>query len=268
MTYPPQQPGQPGWGQPQQPGHGQAPGYGQQPGGQYPQGGPQPGWGQQPGYGQPAQPGPAQQPGYGPQPGGQYPQSGPQRATWGQQPGYGHPGPYGQPDPFGTPDPYGAPRKKNKTGLIVGIAAAALLVLVGGGVGLGFAFSGPGDPRAVAEEVVQEFRAKDFEAIKDNVCARSRASMEEDLDRIATGGDTVPERFRDEYKKAMRGATFDVQLGEVTRDGARATAEITGNMHMKITILGRSRVIDEPVDGDMNLVVENGEWKVCDLSAR
>ncbi|HEX4729470.1 MAG TPA: RDD family protein [Jatrophihabitans sp.] len=96
----PQQPpqpgaGQPGYGQPQQPGYGQPsgqPGYGQpeQPGYGQPQ---QPPYGQpQPGYGQPQQPGYGQpQPGYG-QP---------------QQPGYGQPPPYGQP-PYGQ-QPYGQP---------------------------------------------------------------------------------------------------------------------------------------------------------------
>lgn len=95
MNYPPQQPNQPGWGQPQ----------GGQPGGQYPQGG-----------GQPGGPMPPQ----GPPPGGQYPAGGP------QQPGFGPPG---WPDPMGG----GQPPKKKNTGLIVAIVVIAV-VLLGGGV--------------------------------------------------------------------------------------------------------------------------------------
>lgn len=99
MTYPPQQPGQPGpygqdpYGQQQQPGQ-----YGQQPG-QYGQ------YGQQPGqYGQ-QQPGQTAQFGqYGQQPG---------------QPGF----------PGGEPP-------KSKTGMIVAIVVIAVLVLGGAGVGI------------------------------------------------------------------------------------------------------------------------------------
>ncbi len=124
MTYPPQQPG----------GYGQDP-YGQQ--GGYPQSGPQPQQGYPGGgqYGQ--QPGQYGQDPYGQQ--GGYPQSGP-------QPQQGHPGAtqqFGQPDPYGQQQGgynaypqeggYGEPPKEKKTGLIVGIAIGAV-VLVGGGV--------------------------------------------------------------------------------------------------------------------------------------
>lgn len=270
MTYPPQQPGQPGWGQPQQPGQGQ-PGYGQQPGGQYPQSGSQPGWGQQPGYGQPGY-GP---PGYGQpgQQGGAYPQSGPQQ-VWGQQPGYGQPGygppgygqaGYGQPNPYGQPDPYGAPPKKSRTGLFVGIGLAALLVLVGGGVGLFFAFSGPGSPRAVAEEVVNEFKAKNFAGIKDNICSSSRQSMEQDLEILATGGDKIPDQFKEAYERAMKSAEITLRLGKITREGDRATAQVTGNMHMQLEVLGQTKTLDQDIDGEMEMLIENGEWKVCSM---
>lgn len=115
MTYPPQQPGQPGpYGQP----YGNQGQWGQQPGGGYPQSGPQP----QPGY-----------------PGGGYPQTSPQ-----PQPGYpgatpqsGQPDPWGQQQPGGYPGypggPGGEPPKKKKTGLIIGVVVG-VLVLVGGGV--------------------------------------------------------------------------------------------------------------------------------------
>lgn len=113
MTYPPQQPGPYGPGSPGQPPSGgfpgqQPPGYGPPPGRQTPQGPP------------PGQYGPPQGPGqYGPAPG---------------QAHYG-PGPHGTAQ-FGQPDPWGQsggfdgrePPKK-KTGLIIGIVAAVVLLL-------------------------------------------------------------------------------------------------------------------------------------------
>ncbi len=99
---PPWQPGQPGSGQTPQPGYGP------------PQGNP----GQQ-GYGQP---GPGQaQPGYG-APGAGGPGAG--------QPGYGGPGAGGPGQ--GQPYPYQQPPRKKRTGLIVGLAVGAVVLVVGG----------------------------------------------------------------------------------------------------------------------------------------
>ncbi|NLG55481.1 MAG: DUF4333 domain-containing protein [Rhodococcus sp.] len=125
--------GQPGWGAPQ-PGQ---PQYGQSP----QQWGPQPGqpYGQQPGqpYGQPGQ----QDPQYGQQPGWGAPQPGqmgqPTAQPWGapqpgQQPGqqWGAPGQQWSPGP--------EPSGKSKTGMIVGLIIAALVVF--GGIGVAIAF--------------------------------------------------------------------------------------------------------------------------------
>jgi hypothetical protein len=90
--------GQPGYGQPGQPGYGQ-PGYGQ-PG--------QPGYGQ-PGYGQPGQPGYGQ-PGYG-QPG---------------QPGYGQPGGVPAAQPTTVPGQPGAPAQAGGSATPLPPAAAAM----------------------------------------------------------------------------------------------------------------------------------------------
>ncbi|WP_116048044.1 hypothetical protein [Amycolatopsis palatopharyngis] len=118
MTYPPQQPGQ----------YGQPGPYGQQ--------GP---YGQPGGYAQgpPQQPVPGQPPQYGhPDPYGQYP---------GQPPAPGY-APYGQPGyPTGPGGPGGEPPKK-KTGLIIGLVIAGV-VLVGGGIALVLLLTG--DERAL-----------------------------------------------------------------------------------------------------------------------
>jgi hypothetical protein len=83
----------------------------------------------------PPQPGqPAPQNPYGQQPG--------QPGQYGQQPQPGQPGQYGQPPQYGQ-QPYGGqpgypgggpPPKKSRTGLIIGIVLAAVLVLGGGSV--------------------------------------------------------------------------------------------------------------------------------------
>ncbi|GAA5198021.1 hypothetical protein GCM10023322_70530 [Rugosimonospora acidiphila] len=164
---------QPGYADPAQAGYpGQQPGYADPAQGGYP--GQQPGYadpaqggypGQQPGYADPAQGGyPGQQPGYADPAQGGYPGQQPgyadpaQGGYLGQQPGYpgapqGYPGaqpsyPGQQPGYPGAPQGYpgypgypAQPPKSNRTGLIVGIVAALVVVVVGGGIGAAFAFS-------------------------------------------------------------------------------------------------------------------------------
>ncbi|AUM15128.1 MULTISPECIES: DUF4333 domain-containing protein [Rhodococcus] len=171
----PQQ-GQPQWGQPQQgqpqqgqwgqqqPGQPQGQQWGQQPGqqwGQPQQGQPQQGqWGQQ-------QPGQPQGQQWGQQPGQQWgqpqqgqPQQGqPQQGQWGQQ----QPGqPQGQQWGATGANQWnaGAPQTKSKTGLIVGLAVAAL-VLIGAIIGAVLLFGGTDtlDPEAAqagVEKVLTE----------------------------------------------------------------------------------------------------------------
>ncbi|MDX5311095.1 MAG: DUF4333 domain-containing protein [Rhodococcus sp. (in: high G+C Gram-positive bacteria)] len=140
----PQQ-GQPQWGQPQQ---------GQPQQGQPQQGQPQQGqWGQQ-------QPGQPQGQQWGQQPGQQWgqPQQGqPQQGQWGQQ----QPGqPQGQQWTGANQWNAGAPQTKSKTGLIVGLAVAAL-VLIGAIIGAVLLFGGTDtlDPEAAqagVEKVLTE----------------------------------------------------------------------------------------------------------------
>lgn len=89
----------------------------------------------QPGQGFPPPPGYPQQPGY---PQGQpgYPQGQPGYPT--AQPGYPTPQPPGYPAPGGYPGaPTPPPPKKSKTGLIIGIVVGAIVLCIGGVVGIG-----------------------------------------------------------------------------------------------------------------------------------
>jgi hypothetical protein len=261
MAYPPQQPGfdpnqqppqggQPGGYSPQQPG------YGQQP--------PQPGYGQQPGFGQ--QP---QQPGYGqqsPQPGfGQQP----------QQPGYGAQPGYGQPGGGLPPTP-----KKSKTGLIVGIAGGAVVLLavigllvwqLGGGGGGGKPSAGD-TPTEVVEKYMETSVAavesgdifSNPDAVLDDMlpyfCSGSQESIESELSEIGGG------ELTEEQSAALEEMEVSVEY-EVTNeviDGENATVDVETTGEMTMGELG-----SQPLDGTqtIDLVKEDGKWLICDTDA-
>ncbi|GEM_PF-3876213 len=167
-------------------------GYGaaQPPGGYGPP--PQPQYGQPPGgYGQPPQP-QYGQPQYGqPDPYGQSsgaPYGQPSGAPYGQPDPYGQSSgaPYGQPDPYAAGMPYpGAPTPApNRTGMIVGIIVA-VLVLVAGVVGLGVYLlggSGTGSPQASAEAFMSGLKNADLDAVNKSVCASKRSNNTSQFD--------------------------------------------------------------------------------------
>ncbi|WP_410657955.1 hypothetical protein [Amycolatopsis sp. lyj-112] len=170
MTYPPQ-PGQPPYGQGGQPPSGE---FGQQyPGQQHPE--------QYPGQQYPEQQYPGQQ--Y-PQQGGAYPQQ-QQYPGQGQQP-YGQNPQYGQ--GFGGPP---APPNKSKTGLLIGVAAAVVVLVVLGITG----FVAPGfflgddkadavaSPEATAQAIVDGINAHDKAALTALKCA----DAENDIDEVIEG---------------------------------------------------------------------------------
>ncbi|WP_406689696.1 hypothetical protein REH65_27375 [Saccharopolyspora sp. ID03-671] len=233
MTYPPQQPGQGGWGEqpagngfPQQPAGPQQPAPQQQPnwyGNQHT------GWGpEQPAQGQPAQMHPGQPMPMPQQPGQPLP------PQWGSENG---PGSWlREPGGFGDVEP--PAEQKSRLPLILSIVAA-VVVLVGAGIGVHFWLgSGPGEPRPVAQEVVAKVNAGDFGTVGALFCETNKAQLETAMSQLS------------QWK-------FDVRLGEVTTNGDKASAKLTGTYEAD----GAS----QPVDQTMGLVVENGEWKICDL---
>ncbi|MFJ8914909.1 heavy-metal-associated domain-containing protein [Amycolatopsis sp. NPDC102389] len=205
MTYPPQ---------PGQPDHGQ--GGQQYPGEQYP--------GQQQQY-------PAQQP----QQGGGYDQSGayPQQ----QYPGYGQQ-PYGQhqqyPQGFGGPP---APPKNNKTGLIVGIAAAAVVVVTLGITG----FVAPGfflgddkadkaaGPEGTAQAIVDGINAHDRAALTALKCSNAERDVEQSIERVT-------------------------DVSSATLDGVTKVSETEYTVTVTVNVEGRSRT------GSGTLASEAGKW--------
>ncbi|EME57447.1 hypothetical protein [Amycolatopsis decaplanina] len=203
MTYPPQ-PGQPGYGQ----------GGQQYPGQQYP--------GQQ-------------YPGQQYQEGGGYDQSGayPQQ----QYPGYGQQH-YGQnqqyPQGFGGPP---APPKNNKTGLLVGIAAAVVVLVTLGITG----FVAPGfflgddkadkaaGPEGTAQAIVDGINAHDKAALTALKCGNAEKDVEQAIERV--------------------GDVSNATLGEATK-----VSETEYTMAVTLNVEGRTRT------GTGTLAREGDKW--------
>jgi hypothetical protein len=217
MTYPPQQPGPGGWDQ--QAGTNAPAGVPQQ----QPQ--QQPGWygNQHTGWDQQQQA----------QPGGQQPF--PPPPDWGGAQ-------YGQADWTHEPGGFGdieAPKKKSKMPWILGIVGA--LVVVGGGAAAVFIFllSGPGDPKAAAQNVVDKVNAHDFASVRSELCQANRGKLEGQISAL--------EAFQ----------KFDIKLGNITQNGEKATAQLTGTYSAN----GGTT----PVDQQLVLAAEGGQWKLCGL---
>lgn len=115
------------------------------------------------------------------------------------------------------------------------------IVLLAAGVVAGYLlwFTGPGSPRPVARRVVAEVNAGNLGGLSPHLCAAKRATLTRALAQL--------ER-----------AEFDIDLGRVSTRGETATAELEGTYSLG----GASK----PVDQTIGLIVENGQWKVCDLA--
>ncbi|GAB3552624.1 hypothetical protein J2S53_001467 [Actinopolyspora lacussalsi] len=268
--YYPESGGQPAWGQQ----YGQDP-YGQQPGGQYPQTGGQPVWGQQPD-------------GQYPQTGGQYPQSGPQQAwgqqgwgpqqAWGQQawgqPQQGFPGDPNAYPPYTQPGgPYPPQQKKSKLPWILGGAGAGVVV-IGGIIALLFVvLGGPGDPKDVAQEYVNKIKEKDFPALASMTCENTLSDQDNPFNDVNREDliDSFKNRglSQEQATQVFNEMEFNVELEKVTRKSdTTAVASMTGNMVIKFEGPTGTRSNEENIGGEMDMVVEDGEWKMCDGAAQ
>lgn len=245
MTYPPQQPGQGGWGQ--QPGQP----YGQQPGGQYPASGQQPA--------QPYPPQPGQQAWGQQQLGGQYPASGQQPAqpyppqAYGQQP-YGQQ-PYGQPGYGG----YGQPPKKSPLPWILGGVGGVLALIVVIVIVAVSAGGGGGSAQSVAEEAVTALNNNDTSTLEGLACEEMKAASEQ-LAEQANPSAGMPSGFENIT------STYALD-GPVTESGDTATATLS------VTIEGMPAEFEQymPEGGtklDVELVQESGDWKICNMKPR
>jgi len=195
MTYPPQ-PGQPEYGQGEQ----QYPGQQQYPQGGYDQSGAYP---QQPQQ---------QYPGYPQQyPGQQYP---------GQQYGQG----------FGGPP---APPKKSNTGLLVGIAAAVVVLVtlaITGFAAPGFFLSDDkaAGPEATAQAIIDGINARDRTALTALKCANAEKDVVQAIERVSDVSDaTLGETTKASETEYTMSVTLNVEgrtrtgTGTLAREGEK-----------------------------------------------
>ena len=202
---------------------------------------------------------PPQQP---PGPPGPY---GPQD-PYGQQP-YGQQ-PYGQGPPWagGQPGyPVGPPQKKSRTGLITSLIIVAILVVGGGGVGAYLLLKnddkdssaggggGSDTPRAAADSFTKAMSSAlstrledvDLKPLKPLTCAADYTKLTDSLDDArkysSTSASAEPEK-----------TTFGVKDFKETSDGAAFT-------------MTQKQGSDESDFRDMDVLKEQGAWKVCGL---
>jgi len=122
--------------------------------------------------------------------------------------------PYGQQQPYGygPPQGYPPPPKKSKTGLIVGLALGAAVLLGGGATALILVMSdgpsGPdGDPAATAQQYVDSVNARDGAAVRALACtpmteSDSKAAASEFAKsgfQLKLAGPSSPPREREAY---------------------------------------------------------------------
>jgi hypothetical protein len=232
MTYPPQQPGSGGWDQ-QQPTGNVAPGTPQQ----------QPGWQSNEQITWDQQPQQAGAPQLPPHAFPQFqPQAFPQHHAPQPPPTPHWAGEFGQGSWIQEPNGFGeviAPApKKSRMPWVLG--AVGVLVLAGGAAaGLFFFLGGPGDPTPVAQDLISKVNANDFNAVRSQLCQANRPELETALNQL-------------------EGGRFDIQVGKVTENGQKAAVQLTGTYSLGET--------PQPVNQTMGLTVENGQWKLCELS--
>ncbi len=232
MTYPPQ-PGGP---------HGQQPpqhGYGQQP---------QPGWGQPP------------QPGYGQQPG---PYGQPQQAPFGQQGGYPQQGPYGPQQGFGGyGGPGGPPPRKSKTGLIIGIAAAVTVVLVGGGIATAVLLNDGGDANTAAPDAPSSPTSDSSTSSPKTSTTESKNSGGQDK-----AAETAAKKFGDVMLASLKEGTMTAsKFSEVAcpgfikeGQGAQQPPQTAPRVNVsKVSVAGDTGTFDLRVDDLVNAKGEKG----------
>jgi hypothetical protein len=226
VAYPPQPPGQGGWGQPQQ-----GP-YGPPPGGQFPPSGPQP-YGvppPQPGP-YPQQGGPVPQPGYGPPPG---------------PPGPGLPGPQA----WGGP-----PRKKSPLPWILGSVGGVVVVIVVVVI-LVVTLGGGSSPQAVAQKAVDSINNQDYNGLVNVLCASEKAEAQKFQSGLnPLQGAQVPP----DLKKVK--ARFTLGQVQQTSD-TKATATMSVS-YENVPAQYQRILKDSTIQAA--LVKESGDWKLCQI---
>ncbi len=196
-----------------------------------------------PGGAAPAQPGPPQ-PGYG-APGGQAPGAGPGTPVYGTpQPGFGGGGGPGIPPNYRQPTPSWAPGgsgggKGMKMVALIGGALAVLMLLVV----VALVFLGGNSPTSVTEDF--------FSAVQDGDCDGYYDSLSKDTQKLVKKSDCKDDP--DEFLNTKDGEGCEIEVSDEKVDGDDATVKY------KIKDCDSD---DENDSGELDLVKEDGDWKI------
>lgn len=228
MTYPPQQPGPGGWGQqagnpnvPPGPPQQQPAWYGNQPAQQ------------QAGFPPPNQP--QQQPAAGMQP--QFPAAA--APNWGGEFGEEN---WTVQEPGGFGDVDVQDKQRSGGGPMAIVITLVVLLLAGGGAGAWFFLSGaggPGDATPAAQAVVEKVNKGQLQTLSSEFCTSRKAELQSKL-------------------SALKGAKFNVKLGNVSTNGNSASAALSGTY----TSADGAKL---PVNQKLGFQAENNQWKLCDI---
>ncbi|HWJ80944.1 MAG TPA: DUF2510 domain-containing protein [Nocardioides sp.] len=208
----------------------------------------------------PPQQQPQQQPAQPQQPYGAQPQ---------QQP-YGAPQ-YGGQQPYGAAPQYGAPPQKSggKKGLLIGIIVAVVLVLLVCGVGGFFILKGGDDPKSVAKDYLGAEADGDFE----KVCELTSSDYQKQL-LDSAGADKcseIEDKLNEQLSAFSEGTTYselfddldiNYDVGDVSEKGDKATVDYTIEVKYNgDNPIGQQLETDKS-DETLELVKEDGDWKV------
>ncbi len=169
--------------------------------------------------------------------------------------------------------------------LTIGLLGAILLAACGGG-------SEGDEPTAVVKEVVDAMQTLDVEAASENFCEEQKSELNSSLDEgfaelEALGLDP------DELMDAFQLNFADLEYEERSQEGDEAVVHVSGTMSLEFDterlkeffrqaseasgqevsdqeldfIVGIFETMsgqEAPLDGDVRLIKEDGEWVVCD----
>ena len=145
----------------------------------------------------------------------------------------------------------GTPAKKKRTGLIIGIAAAVLVVA--GGAAAGYAYFAAGSAQSVAEDYAalstretQDPRSVTAENYRAFVCQQAMPQIEQ------------MQQQKEEFLKVAR--PQDLELLKQVQTSVKSVQENgdSGNVALESTMPGQP-----PQPSNLKLTKEDGDWKLC-----
>lgn len=149
-------------------------------------------------------------------------------------------------------DQSSAPKKKRKTGVLIGVAAALVLV-IGGGIALIMTFVAGSSAQAAAEDYVklsdkeaQQPKSVTAEDYRPLICGKAMPQIEQ----LQKQKQEFLKIAKPEQLEQIKKVKTSVKNVEETGDTAKATFESTAP--------GQG-----PKSSKLDLIKENGDWKIC-----